>query len=222
MLRVRPIVFTSRPEDHASLLTALGLACTENHGDWLVFDSGDGKVGLHRAAAGSAEDGTVQLGFEIRDRGIFVRRTLADGTLAELLEAGRGPAARVTAPDGFSFLADPVADLAPRRPGPLSVVQQWHTPDVAAARKVLADIGARPGPPDADGRSPFRARNGGLVEVRHGEVSGVALALAYDGGPADLGALLAAAGVPATACGGGFAVQAPGGTVLHVGAAGGA
>ncbi|NVM98960.1 VOC family protein [Arthrobacter sp. SDTb3-6] len=219
MLRVRPVLFTSRLDEYAALLTALGLACTENHGGWRVLDCGDGKVGLHRAERDSPQDGTTAPGFELRDRNIFVRRTLADGTHAELVDSDHGPAARVTAPDGFSFLADPVTDLASRRPGALAVVQLWHTPDVDAARKVLADIGARPLPPRPVGSAVFRAKNGGLVALLPAGASGAGLALEYDGGLAALGARLAAAGVPAAQGRGTLDVQTPCGGTLQVFAA---
>ncbi len=222
MLRVRPVHFTSRLEEYTALLEALGLACSQDFGGWRVFDSGNGKVGLHRVAAGSPEDGTTAMGFEIRDREAFVRRTLADGTQAELVDSDHGPSARVTAPDGFSFLADPVADAGGTAggTGPLAVVQLWRTPCVDTARKVLADIGARPVAPRADGRTPFAAKNGGLVAVRPGTAPGVALALEYDGDLAALGRRLAAAGVPAAAAGSTLEVPTPDGTTLPVMAAG--
>lgn len=233
MLRVRPILFTSRPDSWTDLLTALGLVCTEDHGGWRVFGSGNGKVGLHRVAPGSADDGVTRLGFEIRDREVFVRRTLADGTRAELVESDHGPSARVTAPDGFSFLADPVADATDladaaddpgdagpgngtrghRAPWRLTVVQLWRTPEPDGARKVLADIGARPVPPRRDGPAAFRAKNGGLVVVQPSQASGVVPALEYDGGLAALGARLTSQGVPAAPDGGALAVQTPDGTL---------
>jgi|GEM_PF-634852 len=254
MLRVRPILSTYALDDHAALLSALGLGCTENHTDWRVFDSGRGKVGLHRTAPGNdggrrdnstpddggRRDGSVQLGFEIRDRDIFVRRTLADGTRAELLETPHGPSARVTAPDGFTFLADPVVDPDPASPGPASpgpaahpghpgpptVVQLWHTPDVDAARKVLADIGARllPPRPDGTGGSRFQAKNGGLVEVHPGGVAGVGLCLEFPAEPAALKTWLTAAGLTAAPApgpaGSSFRVHTPGGAAIWVRAGG--
>ena len=216
MLRVRPVLFTSKLEEYSALLVALGMECVVDHSDWRLFDSGDGKVGLCRASAGSIGDGTTELGFEIRDREGFVRRTLADGTRAELVDDGRGPGARVTAPDGFSFPADPVADSAALVPGPLTVVQLWRTPDPDAARKVLADIGARPVPPRPDGRTPFRARNGGLVAVHPGPDAGVVLAFEYDGDTAALGARLADAGLASEAVGGALSVAAPDGGAIRV------
>jgi hypothetical protein len=233
MLRVRPILFTSALDDYASLLTALGLSCTENFGDWRVFDSGRGKVGLQQddvgGQDGGLQDGSVQLGFEIRDRDIFVRRTLADGTRAELVDSDHGPAAQVTAPDGFSFLADSVAQDSPPKgahPGPPTVVQLWHTPDVDAARKVLADIGARPVPPTAGttGGIRFQAKNGGLVEVHLGGVSGVGLCLEFQAEQAALRARLTAAGLTSELAAEPLAdvlrVHTPGGAAMRVRATG--
>lgn len=220
MLRVRPVLFTSKLAEHSRLLLALGMWCVEDAGDWLVFDSGQGKIGLHGVPPGE-RDGTAALGFEIRDAPIFVRRTLADGTQAELVESGRGPTARVTArvtaPDGFTFLADPVVDApAASTASALTVVQLWNTPNVAAAEKVLADIGARPvaGRPDAP--TLFQAKNGGLTAARPGGRSGVELGFKYDGDLAALAAQLTAAGVPAALDGDVVEAQTPHGGTLRI------
>ncbi|ALE04475.1 hypothetical protein AL755_02010 (plasmid) [Arthrobacter sp. ERGS1:01] len=195
MLRVRPIHLTSRLEEYAHLLTALGLRCIADDGDRRVFDSGNGRVGLLRVDAGSAEDGTTGLEFEVRDHEIFVHRTLADGTPAELVDSDYGPAARVDAPDGTAFLAVPVAQEILVGPGLLTVVMHWHTTDDAGARKVLADIGARPLITRPGGGSFFRAKNGGLVATHPAGHNGVELGLEYCGDLAALGARLTAAGV---------------------------
>ena len=190
MLRVRPVYFTSAPDDCAARLAAIGLRSVEHHGGWQVFDAGNGKVGLHRAEAGSAEDGRPVLGFEVRDPEIFVRRTLQDGTRAELVESRHGATARVTAPDGTTFLADPVTDHSlPAADSPLAVVATWHTPDPAAANKVLADIGAKHVQDLPGGGALFRAKNGGLVATAAGAVSGVGLEIRHGGGTLTLGAV---------------------------------
>ncbi|PYI69696.1 hypothetical protein CVV68_00885 [Arthrobacter livingstonensis] len=226
MLRVRPVLFTSRMDGYAALLVALGLKCTENYGDWRVFDCGDGKIGLRRVAEGEPRDGTTAMSFELRDPDIFVRRTLADGTRATLLDSDRdadgGPlgtgtgAALVTAPGGFSFLAEAVTDLAPRIPGPLTVVQSWLTPDVDAARKVLADIGARPTARRPDGRTAFQARNGGLVAVHPHQVTGVELGLEYDGDLTALGARLTQEGIQVASTANVLTVRTPDGGRLRI------
>lgn len=220
MLRVRPILFTSHFEDYSALLTALGLACVQDHEDWRVFDSGNGKVGLHRVETGSPEEGLTQLGFEIRDAPIFVQRTVADGTHAELTDveigADHGPSARVTAPDGFTFLADPITEPSAEpnatAPGPLTVSAHWHTPDVDATRKVLADIGARPVP----GTQTFKAKNGGLLAVHPSRESDVVLGFVYDGELAALSARLTKSGVPTEAGEYFLAVKTPAGRALRI------
>lgn len=181
MLRVRPVHFTSDLAGCAAQLEAEGLKCVENHGDWRVLDSGNGKVGLHRAEAGSPADGTTVLGFEVRDHEIFVRRTLADGTRAEVADSRHGSTASVTAPDGFNFLADPVTDLSlPNPASPLSVTAMWHTPDPAAANKVLADIGARHVQDHPGGGALFSAKNGGFVAIHKGVTNVVELEIGND------------------------------------------
>lgn len=215
MLRVRPVLFTSKIDEHAALLLALGLSYVQNSGDWRLLDSGNGRVGLHRAPAGSPQDGTLQLGFEIRDREIFVSRTCADGTAATLVDSGHGPAARVTAPDGFSFLADPVID-APDHETPscqLSVIQVWQTPDADAARTVLANIGARPVP---NSHQAFVAKNGGFVEVQTGPANGVELCFVYDGDLTDLRTRLTAAELESEFVADTLQIAGPQGTSLHI------
>lgn len=176
MLRVRPVHFTSTIDDFSANLEAKGLRCVENHGSWRVFDSGSGKVGVHAAEAGSSEDGTTDLGFEVRDCEIFVRRTRQDGTHAELVESRHGTTVRVKAPDGFTFLADPSTDLhLAADDAPLAVTAFWRTPNPEAANKVLADIGARFVAKRPGGGALFRAKNGGFVATTAGEVSGVEL-----------------------------------------------
>lgn len=185
MLRVRPVHFTSRIDEFCAALQAQGLLCVENHGNWRVFDSGSGKVGVHAAEAGSPEDGTTDLGFEVRDCEIFVRRTLDDGTAAKLVDSRHGSTARVTAPDGFTFLADPSTDLRlPAEDAPLAVTATWRTPDPAAANKVLADIGARLVAERPGGGALFRAKNGGFVATAADAVSGVDLEITRQAGSA--------------------------------------
>lgn len=207
MLRVRPILYTSHTDAYAALFLALGLSSADDGDACLLFNSGHGKVGLHFAAPGSPEEGTTALGFELRDAEIFVRRTLEDGTVAQLLDAGHGPSAsprasaKVTAPDGFSFLADPVTDLSlpePDAPGTLTVLQLWQTHDPAAAHKVLVDIGAKlVATSEADGGALFRAKNGGLTAIRPGAGNAVELAFEYSGDIGRLAAELTARGVSA-------------------------
>ncbi|POH61188.1 hypothetical protein [Arthrobacter glacialis] len=217
MLRARPVLYTSKLAEYSQLLLALGMWRVQDAGDWQVFDSGNGKVGLQGVLPGE-QDGTAALGFEIRDAPIFVRRTLADGTHAELVDSGHGPTARVIAPDGFTFLADPVVDTPSAAPAtsPLTVVQLWSAPDVGEAEKVLADIGARPvaGRPDAP--TLFHAKNGGLTAARLGEGFGVELGFKYDGDLTALAAQLAAAGVPASLDGDVVVVQNPHGGTLRI------
>lgn len=189
MLRVRPVHFTSVLDEYAAHLETQGMRCVENHGDWRVFDSGNGKVAVRLAEAGSAMDATTVLGFEVRDHEIFVRRTLEDGTQAELVESRHGSTARVTAPDGLSFLADPVTDLAlPDPASPLSVTAMWHAPDPAAANKVLADIGAKHVQDYPGGGALFRAKNGGFVATIQGGANAVELEIMHDGDRPTLGA----------------------------------
>lgn len=188
MLRVRPVHFTSDLDGFAATLEAQGLSCLESHGDWRVYDSGNGKVGIHRAEAGTAMDGTTVLGFEVRDHEIFVRRTLEDGTRAEVVDSRHGSTARVSAPDGFNFLADPVADLSLPTGGPVAVTAVWRTPDTAEANKVLADIGAKFVRGQPGGAALFRAKNGGFVATVQAHASGVELEIKHDGGPPPFGA----------------------------------
>ncbi|MEQ4520043.1 VOC family protein [Pseudarthrobacter sp. B907] len=196
MLRVRPIHFTSRPDQWERLLEDLGMVKTVDEPAWREFDAGAGRLALHVVEAGSAEDGTTAFGVEAGDLAEFARRTneagagiraqaRADvpGTTAELIEADHGPSCRITAADGFSFIADPAtrapdgtwAGSAEADPD-LAVVGVWFAADPTAAARALRDIGARPRPvpggagsgsADADAveTEAFTAKNGGVLMV---------------------------------------------------------
>jgi hypothetical protein len=179
MLRVRPVHFTSRPEQWVRLLTALGMVRTVDDGDWLEFDAGSGRLALHRVEAGATKDGTAldgrtDFGVEVGDLAEFARRTNAagveDGTSpAELVRADHGDSCRITGGDGFGFLADKAAhgaQCADADPA-LAVVEVWFTPDAAAAAQTLRTMGARLRPaPDDDETADFTAKNGGVLMVR--------------------------------------------------------
>ena len=207
MLRVRPLHFTSRPESWDRLLNALGMVLTEGDGGLRVFDSGGGRLALQEVPEGAAEDGTTALAVEVGDLAEFARRTnLAaedDGTKpAELVTEDHVEACRITAPDGFSFLADKAAhgaQCADADPA-LAVVGVWFTQDPAAASRTLQQVGARPRPvPDQDDTADFAAKNGGILMVR--PASGTprsGLGFEYDGGLEPLRERLASAGFQAT------------------------
>lgn len=207
MLRVRPRHFTSNIEAWDRFLTALGLVLTEGDGGLRVFDAGSGRLALIEAGEGAAEDGTTALGVEVGDLAEFARRTnLAaqdDGTTpAGLVMADYGEACRITAPDGFSFLADKAAhgaQCADADPA-LAVVGVWLSADTASASNTLRHIGARPRPaPDADETADFTAKNGGVLLVR--PASGTprsGLGFEYDGGLEPLRKRLASAGLEAS------------------------
>jgi len=177
MLRVRPIHFTSRPDQWEQLLTELGMVKTVDEGSWKEYDAGSGRLALHTAETGSAEDGTTTFGVEVGDLAEFSRRTNAaaaeDGTSpAELVRAAHGDACRITGGDGFGFFADKAehgAQCADADQG-LAVVEVWFTPDTAAAAQTLRSIGARLRPvPDDDETADFTAKNGGVLMVRPSE-----------------------------------------------------
>lgn len=204
MLRVRPLHFTARIDAWAELLTALGLARTENSPGWQVFDAGSGRLALHGVPEGAAEDGSTALAVEVGDVAEFARRTNLSAqdegtTPAEIITADHGEACRITGPDGFSFLADKAAPGAAQAGGAdpaLAVVGVWLTEDPDAASQTLRHIGARPRPvPDADETADFTAKNGGVLLVRPASGSPRSgLGFEYDGGLEPLRERLAAAG----------------------------
>ncbi|MDQ0870525.1 hypothetical protein QFZ70_002998 [Arthrobacter sp. V1I9] len=219
MLRVRPLHFTSKIESWDRLLTALGLVLTEGDGGFRVFDAGSGRLALHDVPEGTAGDGTTALAVEVGDLAEFARRTnlsaADEGTApAEIITADHGEACKITAPDGFSFLADPAALDAQGGGGDpaLAVVGVWLTEDTASAAQTLRHVGARPRPvPDADETADFTAKNGGVLLVR--PATGTprsGLGFEYDGGLEPLRERLASAGFEA-----GITEEAFGST-LHV------
>jgi hypothetical protein len=207
MLRVRPLHFTSAIESWDRLLTTLGLVLTEGDGGFRVFDAGSGRLALHEVPHGAEEDGTTAFAVEVGDLAEFARRTNLsaedEGTSpAEIITADHGEACRITAPDGFTFLADHAAHMAQCADADpaLAVVGVWFTEDAAAAARTLQHIGARPRPvPDADETVDFTAKNGGVLLVR--PAAGPprpGLGFEYDGGLEPLRVRLAAAGFEAT------------------------
>jgi hypothetical protein len=206
MLRVRPLHFTSRMDSWDRLLTALGMVRTEGEAGWQVFDAGSGRLALHAVPEG-AQDGSTALAVEVGDLAEFARRTnLAaeeDGAApAELVTADHGESCRITAPDGFSFLADKAAHAARCADADpaLAVVGVWFTEDPASASRTLHQVGARARPvPDQDDTADFTAKNGGVLMVR--PASGMprsGLGFEYDGGLEPVRERLASAGIQAS------------------------
>lgn len=225
MLRVRPVHFTSRIESWKQFLTALGMVQTEDDGGWQVFDSASGRLALHGADAGSGQDGRTVFAVEVGDVAEFARRTnlsaqedgaqedsaQEDGAQedgkqaaqpAELVTADHGEACRISAPDGFSFLADKAlhgAQCADADPA-LAVAAVWYTAEPGAAIRTLLHVGARPRPvPDNDETADFTAKNGGVLLVR--PASGPprsGLGFEYDGGLEPLQERLTGAGFAAS------------------------
>ncbi len=166
MLRVCPVISTPHPQPYAELFLALGLRPVADAAPWQLFDSGNGKIAVARGPV------ALRLEFELRDARIFVQRTLADGTPAQLV----GTAAQVTAPGNFTFLARPVQDVTlPDDASALSVTVVWNTPHPMGANTVLANIGAKHVRDFPSGGALFRAKNGGFVRTAAGAVSGVEL-----------------------------------------------
>ncbi|WP_247827886.1 VOC family protein [Arthrobacter antioxidans] len=192
MLRVRPLVHTPDLPGAARFLQALGLAPAQDpapNGSYAVFDAGSGRVALHACVPGRAEDGTTDLAFDVADVREFARRTAEAGArvTVELSDEGHGVTARITAPDGLSFLADAGPRETGAPPSPLAVLALWYTPRVGRAVRVLEDIGAKPGTSSAAAtRHDFRAKNGGLVAVRTDARTRAELAFEYDGDVRDL------------------------------------
>ena len=198
MLRVRPVHYTSRPEEFRQLLTTLGMAVTADYGTWIELDAGHGRLALHAMPAASTADATTALGFEARDLETFRRRTEEAGSHAAPFSADHGVRVKVMPPDGLEFIVDPVNESADEHDADpaLTVAAVWLTPDVAGAAKVLADIGARErssGPDAAD----FTAKNGGVVHVRRAQAPDADLAFEYDGDLAALHRKLTDAGLAA-------------------------
>lgn len=204
MLRVRPIHFTHLLDEWERLLTDLGMIKTVDEPTWREFDAGSGRLALHLAEDGSAEDGTTSFGVEVGDLEEFARRTneaaADDGTSAVVIEADHGSSCRVTARDGFSFLADPATRAANGSWGgsaeadpALAVVGVWFSEDAAAAAQTLRSIGALPRPVPGSGGTDtseseaFTTKNGGILMVGAGAGPGRAgLGFEYGG---DLDAL---------------------------------
>ncbi|MEZ2390360.1 VOC family protein [bacterium RCC_150] len=225
MLRVRPVQLTSDVDGWKQLLEVLGLVCVQDDGDRLEFDAASGRLALHRVPAGSPTDGTTVFGVEVGDLAEFVRRTLADGTAAELVDTDHGQAVRITAGDGFTFLADKAAnrETSVEAAAGLAVVGTWLTPDVPRAARDMRNIGARAVDmsPKAAGvtaagvtAADFRAKNGGILAVRQAPNTATgSLTFEYDGDIAALQVRLAKAGIKAALAAPVLTVPSPGGSI---------
>lgn len=201
MLRVRPIVYTSKMDEFAALFTALGLDLANDDDGWQVFNAGSGRVALHSIATKDFGDNTVFLGFEVGDVEEFTRRTVSAGTRADIIDADHGRAAQITAPDGLVFVADagPRTVPSPGADPALAVAPTWYCADTSSAVKVLKDIGARPRiSSNAGVWTDFTAKNGGLVAVHGGEATSVELSFEYDGDVTVLEQRLARSGFAST------------------------
>jgi hypothetical protein len=218
MLRVRPIHSTSRPDAWEPLLGALGMIKTVDDGDWREFDAGSGRLALHRVPDGSPEDGTTVFGVEVGDLAEFARRTVADGTRAEVVEAPHGTTVQVTAKDGFAFFADKAAHgaVCADADAALAVVGTWLAPDVETAAQELRNIGARPRRDTPDG-ADFTTKNGGILAVRAAaEAAGGPVEFEYDGGLDGVRERLAAAGVTVRSEDGALVITTPDGGEIVV------
>lgn len=214
MLRARSTFFTSNLEAARSLLEGLGLAVSEESEGSVILDAGGGRVELRRVAAEVPANGATEFAVEIRDPQTFARRTLEAGGTAVVTN---GAAVRITGGDGFGFLAHQTnhgatcADADPR----VTVRAIWLTPDLAAAAKTLAAIGAKPTDDLAvSGETiavDFRAKNGGILCARRAEVAGSGLlSFEYDGDLAAVAEKLATGGAEVEATAAGLVVNGPG------------
>lgn len=197
MLRVRPVVGTPHAGAWAELLLALGLAELRHDisGErCLAADSG-------RVLIRTAPAFAVTLGFEVRDLDKFAQWTRSDGTQVLLQATETGRIGHITADDRLEFTVTPVdagitagsgLQALPGSPGVLAV---WNTPDVQGSAQTLRNIGAKqsPGGQGSPG-ARFRAKNGGFVDLRAAEATGVELEIGILGGTGPLAARLEAAG----------------------------
>ncbi|KUM34483.1 hypothetical protein [Arthrobacter sp. EpRS71] len=174
MLRARPIHYTSRPDNWGTILRALGLVKTVDHGEWQEFDAGSGRLALAAVQHGHPFDGSTVFGVEVGNLEEFARRTEEAGTQAELHEGPDGTTVQISADDGFEFFAFPAeratdgtwATSGDAHPA-LSVVATWISPLVGVAANALTNIGARPRSED-DESATFTTKNGGILRVIHG------------------------------------------------------
>lgn len=178
MLRVRPIVFTPNFKAFSELFTALGLDLVEDAPGWQVFAADSGRVAVHVADAPS-----IGFSFEVGSVEEFARRTVESGTDAVVIDTADGRAARITAPDGRTFLAYEASleRAAPPAEG-LAVMPTWYTINVADGEKLFRAIGARKRSSAGDGSwVDLTAKNGGLVAVRRADMNGSELAFEFAG-----------------------------------------
>ena len=188
MLRARPTHYTSRPEQWATLLIALGLVKTVDDGDWREFDAGSGRLAVGSVVHAHPLDGSTLFGVEVGNLEEFARRTEEAGTQAEIHEGHEETTVQISSDDGFEFFAFPAQRAADGTwatsdeadPG-LAVVATWVSPLVGLAATALRNTGARPRTVD-DESATFTTKNGGILRIIHGaDATNGDLAFEYDG-----------------------------------------
>lgn len=205
MIIVRPVQYTSRVAEYRMLFRALGLTelpsdkAGDGTSDWLVFQAGSGRVGLHAVPAGDPLDGQASLGFET-DRLDAVADRLADVCRVRRFSRSAGCAVEAIAPDGLPlvFLAPTAGRVAPQQPE-LSALGLWMTADVGRAADVLELLGLK-GQVRSESGGWFQASadGGGLAAAHEGSGSAYAeLSFEYDG---DLDALAERLGTDGVRC----------------------
>lgn len=200
MICTRPIRFTSTMQAHRDLLETLGGACVADHGDWLVYDLGHGRVALHSADA-EHPSGTTKLGFESDDlhalAGSAAQR-LPAGARAELTDTDHGQALVVTAGDGIGFTVDPLTVPIAESDSLISVIPMWLTTESPAAIATLEALGARKRIAGNNGVWTDFLTDSGLASVHDGSPTEISFNFEYNGEVDDLVAPLATAGIRTT------------------------
>lgn len=164
-LIVRPIVYTTVPQDWARLVAALGGRPLIQEGAWQVFALPDGRVAIHEVPDGDPLAGHQQLGFETRD---------LDRTAAELggrVGDGAERLLRLTGPDGVEvYVGAESAGAANERPSAgTAVLPLWMTSQVGPVTAFLEGAGLTPRISSESGEwVDLTAPGGGLVAVHGG------------------------------------------------------
>lgn len=176
LLRIQPIVFTSRMALWRDLLGVLGLTCvSEGGGHFVVFEGAFGSLALHRIGPATVEggpelipEGTVKLAWTVTDLAAFREDADAAGFATELVHQDFGAELRVELPDlGWVDVTEDALASPGDPQGVPRVVARVNALDVDATDAALSALGWQRRFAAVDGTYVSLASEG-LVSIAHG------------------------------------------------------
>lgn len=198
MTRCQPIRFTQNLTRWRDVLVALGGQVGVDSPRWTTVGFGQGVVALHASDVASAEAGSTELWFQVRDpQAVAATLTQWGATVEQRELAGGLHAWEARTPDGQKIGLSPwnaAEDQRPDAAQATAVLPLWVTPQVDEAVETLVALGAQRRLTSQSGQWIDLSLPDGLVAAHGGEQAGTVLSFEYDGDVTDLVEPLAQAG----------------------------